>query len=337
MAKWQSPTYTTHQTLNGKVNDVRLKEDIEMSEQNGLGLITKGVDAISINRGMDPVQFSVIFKDTLSEGEQLVLTNVVANHTGVPVAVPTVRLDGVYEEDNRLNTVTAPVPPGWTTYFCGRGDDPSPSSGSGRGTGPQIYVECPGGTSTPSETLFSFIEPVYLHDGEVNWGPLDVDGGEWKPTDHFSFGVRFAASSATAASGDGNANSVDISGIAGPGALMYVPNGAGQGPLNVNLATACPIPALNKDGYWSVDEYTGTISPSIPGEGSFNLYNFPPPDAWFLRCLPTAATFKQTAPDVYRAEYIHQSYTMVFQGMKASAGGGWLAGFLLAFRRRTTA
>lgn len=253
---------------------------------------------------------------------------------------PMLKTDSLKEDDGRQIVTPSPIGVGWNVFFTGADDDAvqfaqhqaNPFQPSGRGAGKPFLVEVDGEEPDPTVEEFSFVEPVHIHDGEVNWGP---DGG-WDYNDHFSIGIRFTPTAVTATPGVGNCNLVSI--VTGQpvtessGTEVVVPAG-GDGYFTVNLTQACPIRNTAKTGFWSVDEITGEVSAGQPGDSAFDLYTFAPLDAWLMRRIATANSRRIMEPDVYRTEMIHPSWKIILSVTKVSAGVGWLTGWFTCFRR----
>lgn len=94
--------------------------------------------------------------------------------------------------------------------------------------------------------------------------------------DYVSFKLTFPATSGTSTPGTGNANKVSI----GTGINMFVP-AAGDGDWTIDLEDrdqVCPVLAEGQTGYWEwswPDEGVGAVSPGIPGNSYYNLFDFP--------------------------------------------------------------
>lgn len=246
--------------------------------------------------------------------------------------LPKIKTDSLKEKDGRLNVTPTPVGFGWLTWFTGAGDDPVPISTSGRGEGQKMIVQIEDGYDH-SEVKISFAEPIHIHDGQIYWG----DDGAFTVDDTFSVGVDIYATKAEAVDGYGNANKVDT----GLGFSLFVP-AAGNGYWNIDLETdadVSPIPVygMNPNGFWDITEETGIIRPAdAPGAGSFNLADAPMPRAYFMKNMPMAHPLRVFDMDVYKTEYIHQNWDVVLEVDKPSSGAGWVAGWMLTFRRNNT-
>lgn len=259
------------------------------------------------------------FKAPLDAGEQATLDGIVATHSGEPLPNPAqlVQLDGPLEADKKPVVVVSPATTGLLTWLTGRGDDPV----LGRGQGTPLRLDFTGPDTKVLE--FGFDEPIEINDGQIWWRPSD----SWGPDDEFSVGVRMPGNVATATPGTGNVNAVVI----GPGMELYVP-AAGDGSHTIDLATAVPVKASAKDGYWDVGDFTGNVTPSTtPGAASWNLFNFDL-TAHLVRSISCGHPLGVWDIDVYKTEWIHQSWKIVFEVVKNSAGAGTIGGWILTFR-----
>ena len=252
-----------------------------------------------------------------------------------------VKTDSLKEDDGRQIVTPSPIGIGWNVYFTGYDDDAdqfaiyqqNPFAPSGRGDGRPFLVEVAGEEADPTIEEFSFVEPLHVHDGEINWGP----DGYWDYKDRFSIGIRFTATEVTVTPGTGNCNLVSV--VTGQPVLessgfeIIIP-AAGDGYFSVDLAAACPIRNTKRTGYWDVDEETGTISASTNmGGAMFDLYTFAPQDAWLMKNIATANYRHIMEPDVYRTELIHPSWKVIMSVTKLTPGVGWLTGWFTCFRK----
>lgn len=253
---------------------------------------------------------------------------------------PMLKTDSLKEDDGRQIVTPSPIGIGWNVFFTGADDDAeqfaiyqqNPLIPSGRGEGKSFLVEIPGEDPDPTVEEFSFVEPVHIHDGEVNWGP----DGYWDYNDRFSIGIRFSPTEVTVTPGTGNCNLVNILTqevmTSDDGYALIIP-AAGDGYFTTNLDNACPIRNTKKTGYWSVDEETGSVSAGSPGAAMFDLYNFAPHDAWLMKNIATANYRRIMEPDVYRTELIHPSWKIIMSVTKTTPGVGWLTGWFTCFRK----
>ena len=241
MATPTNYTYSIQTSFpNHKVACDRLLQEVRASA------IITAVDYI--NSSADDDTCDVWFKDVLSDADKAVLDAIVAAHSGEPLpddkttkvvfdkttagGVSLFALDAPSEADKKPVMVNSPATEGTFTWLTSRGDDLSPSSGSGRGTGPQAFLSFdePG----TKEVEIQFIEPVELHDGHVSWRPTS----DWGFEDSWSLSVRLPATTVTPnAENKGNCNKVDT----GQGFSVIVPAN-GDGAYDVDLTKAVPIP-----------------------------------------------------------------------------------------------
>lgn len=239
-----------------------------------------------------------------------------------------IKTDTLKEKDGRMNVTPTPVGFGWLTWFTGAGD----SAVSGRGEGQKMVVNIDDGYDY-GEVKISFNEPVHVHDGQIYWGA----DGAFDVGDTFSVGVDIHATTAEAVDGYGNANKVD----SGLGFNLFVPAN-GDGYWNIDLSTAdnvSPITVygVQPTGFWDVDEETGLVrAADTPGAGGFNLADTAMPRAYFMKNVPMGHPLRVFDIDVYKTEFVHQSWDVVLEVSKPSAGAGWVAGWMLTFRRENT-
>lgn len=242
------------------------------------------------------------------------------------------KTDSLKDDDGRQIVTPSPIGVGWNICFVGADDDKemfeiykiNPFAPSGRSEGKALKISVDGYAPDPYIEEFSFVDPIHVHDAELNWGP----DGYWDCDDHFSVGVRFAATTVTPASGNGNCNLYPIF----DGYNLIIP-AAGDGYYNVDLTKACPIRSLNKTGFWNVQENDGSISAGEPGISRWDLYDFAPADVWFMRRISTSNALRTMQPESYRTEFIHPSWRLILSVTKVSSGRGWLTGWFTCFRR----
>lgn len=251
-----------------------------------------------------------------------------------------VEINTVKEDDGRLIVTPSPIGVGWNIFFTGYDDDveqfaiykQNPFVSSGRGEGRPFLVEVAGEEVDPTIEEFVFVEPIHIHDGEINWGP----DGYWGYRDRFSIGIRFSPSLVTVTPGTGNCNLINIITqevmTSNDGYAIIIP-AAGDGYFTVDLETACPIRNTNRNGNWCFDENTGEISVGVLGSSLFDLYNFAPADAWMMKNIATANYRHIMEPDVYRTELMHPSWKVIISVTKVTPGIGWLTGWFTCFRK----
>lgn len=284
----------------------------------------------------------VTFKAALSAGDKTLLDGIVAVHTGAPQLDPTtldgkpvIHIDAPLDgPDQKPVFVLSPAPEGWMTYFVGRGDDAGATPpASGRGTGDPIRIEFLASDTYPKDESaeWSYIEPTYVHDGQLTWkNPDDFDAN-----DHFSLCVRIPANTPTAnGSNAGNCNVVPT----GLGYSVIVP-AAGDGAYDIDLSTAVPAPAgLDQNGYWDVNERTGTVSPSKkPGNSWWHLLDVEV-KSYFIRSIPLNHPVGVYDVDVYKTEWVSERWFWRMEAHKENAPSedANLAGWLLIFRENAT-
>jgi len=251
------------------------------------------------------------------------------------------KTDSLKEDDGRQIVTPSPIGVGWNVYFTGCDDDAdkfaiyqqNPFAPSGRGDGRPFLVEVAGEEEDPTIEEFSFVEPLHVHDGEINWGP----DGYWDYKDRFSIGIRFSATEVTVTPGTGNCNLVSVvtgQPVLESSGLEIIIPAAGDGYFSADLDTACPIRNTKRTGYWTVNEDSGVITASTsPGEAMFDLYTFAPQDAWLMKNIATANYRHIMEPDVYRTELIHPSWKIIMSVTKITPGMGWLTGWFTCFRK----
>lgn len=232
----------------------------------------------------------------------------------------------VTQKDGKQIVIMSPSTEGLNTWFHGAGDDITGSNG--RGYGQEMTVKFSG--SSPGETreiIWQYKEPIELHDGQGIFTPLGV----WDVEDRVSLFSELPATPVTEnISGSGNCNLYPI----GPGMNIIVP-AAGDGGYDVDLATAVPIESSDDaSGYWNADYFTGEVTPSeTPGSAVYNLLDFSPPSQYFAINMPCGQGHGVLDVDVYKVQWIHQSYKIHLQITKNTPGDGKVAMWLLGFRK----
>ena len=288
---------------------------------------TSVYDHISVDNGN---KICVIwFKTSLSDDGINKLNTIVANHTGDSTNPSMlVKLDIPSEADGRPNFVSNPVPLWWRTWFCGAGDDPVPDPTgmtSGRGTGAPMLLQMskPGTDSI----VVGFTEPVLIHDGKIDWGPPEA----WGPIDFFDVSAIIPPTPITISpDGTGNCNLVPLMDDT---IHLIVPNPYGTGTHVVDLATACPFSMLG--GGWNADQDTGAVSASTPetaDESEFGLADYPL-QLYFMRHITMGSRFGTMAINVYKTEWLHPSWQLVFTVHKTTLAPGWVSAWMLCFRK----
>lgn len=182
-----------------------------------------------------------------------------------------VDVDTPKTSDGKLIFLPNLFPGGVTLYLCGAGDDRV----AGRGAGPLFQMAHD--VAGPTEMEFQFNDGIYFAGGTLTWRGGNV--GDWISLEAYAPATPVVPSVA------GNAN-LHPSGILVPA--------AGDGTLQVDLATAIPVPAFDdagvKSGMWNWDDpWTGlgNITPAaVPGTGNCHLIPAVVPLARFANKMP---------------------------------------------------
>jgi hypothetical protein len=299
---------------------------------NGLDESTLGAEirASAITTALDYIArsgdvCSIWFKASLSGGDVTLLNALIAAHTGValPPEAMLVQIDGPREADKKPIVTMTPGRDGWKTWLTSFGDDKSQGP-AGRGLGDMIAVEF-----SDTENLdrprtqsctFSFDTPAEMHDGQVNWGGPD---GAWSYKDFFSFSAIIPATTG-ANTGAGNATLITVD-----GAPLFIPAVPGTGSHQIDLTTAaCPIPKVG--GGWDVNEVTGEVFPGVGG-GKYMLAPYPL-EVIVIPGVTMGAKMQEYDVDVYRTDWIHQTWSLKLTVKKTTPGGGWVSGWMFLFR-----
>lgn len=281
---------------NHKVASDRLAQEIRSSA------ILIALDYISTSGD----NCDIWFKYSISTADHNVLDALVAVHSGQPLVstMPEpVRLYAAddspiqYTSDGKLIQLPCLFPPGMYMYFAGRGDDVT----AGRGQGQHFRLAKD--TSGEDSMEFQFNDWILLAGGD-GYG-INGEFGDW-----ITFEALAPASSTSPnGSNQGNCNLVEVA----PGAHIIVP-AANNGTHDVNLTTAVPVPAGKpgeKTGFWEwdwPDEGKGSITPGVPQQSEFNLYDFP---ITLARQLPFfqllgSRRFELTVPAVNPSAFLPQ-------------------------------
>lgn len=246
---------------NHKVDIEALKSEIEKSA------ITVALESLGTLSG----NCNVIFKGELSQGEQSVLSTIVANHDGEPIpgSLPTVQL--AIPSTSGGPTEGRPIfqpsnfPGGVYLYIPGAGDHRT----LGRGKGQTFGLESD--AAGDSSIDFQFNDWVYASGGGVVY-----QGGQFGDYADFAF-VAPATPVVPNAGGTGNVRLVPPQ--AGYPSILIVPS-PGTGTHDADLTQACPVPAMDANGngigYWDwsePDTGLGTVSfGANPGKSSWYLF-----------------------------------------------------------------
>lgn len=313
---------TTYNFTKTKVALDRLTQEIT---EVGLDSVFTGMT------GLDD-QIYLGFSRELTGPEQVSLQALVEAHNGEPLAPKPVEvlLGSPKTDDGKPVFDIFPGSEGFKTWIVGRGDNLTPTPpDTGRGTGDAMVMTWATLESRGKKTLeFQFLEPVEIHDGQISWAETSA----WDHTDSFSVGIKIPASTVTINnSNTGNCNLVNLG---APGMDMIVP-AAGNGTHNLTVAR--PVPDREGvGGYWDVSYNTGEVTVSTnPGQGKWNLFNFDV-TGWMIRNICCGNPKGVFDIDVYKVEYFHQTWKLVWECTKESAGGGTISAWIFCFRRYTT-
>jgi len=224
------------------------------------------------------------------------------------------------ERDGRTIVAVAPNPAGWKSYYAGAGDQLSPRIVGG---GQRIRLSFTGPDTKSVEVQFS--EPSELHDGQASYMPV----ANWGLDDLLDFSAILPASPCAAnGTNTGNANKVALGG----GLSMLVP-AFGDGAWDIDLATVVPVPSSTYSGYFDVDHDTGAVAVSVkPGAAEMALFDLPF-EVYFARKIPLGNSLGLFDVDAYKTQWVSERWKLKISVVKASAGAGDVAGWLLAYRK----
>ncbi len=293
------------ETPNNKVASDRFSQEIRGSA------ITVALDSVVALSDRAIVSFKI----SLSAPEEATLHALAAVHAGTPLR----DVGNAKEDDGRLIVTQFPAMIGANTVFTGCGDD---IVNSVRGAGETIRVFWDDVEARGIKTKnVQFLEPIELHDGEAYYRGL------WTTEDTLSVSMVIPATTVTENVGNtGNARRIPAS----PYHDVFIP-AAGDG--DVDIVVARPVPTPDLDGFWDIIKTTGEVMPAAtPGHSAWHLLSIPI-SGRFLSNIPLGAPTGVFALDVYRAEYIHQTWTLRVDVKKVSAGAGELAGWFLTYRK----
>jgi len=227
------------------------------------------------------------------------------------------------EADGKQVFVASPATEGWMTWVTSRGDD---LTGNKRGDGQLIKVAFT--EAGDSQIDLEYLEPVELHDGELNWDPA-----QWGVDDEFSFSAVIPASVPTSTPGVGNCNKVDVGGY-----NILVP-AAGDGDWTIDLGVTQPVVPTSKstqNGYWDVNLDTGIVSPSGDvGKASWHLLDVPV-ESFFMKRIAMGNPRGVFEIDVYKAEWVSPKWKMRLAVKRVTSGAGTVGGWLMLFREKST-
>lgn len=294
-------TYSVSEDFpNSAVDPARFKQEIEASS-----IVTALAEDFIQVSGDD---CDVWFKASLSSGDESTLNSLVASHSGVPLDPDpeSVVISGArYDEDKKQVVVITPAPRGSYTWYTSFGDVTDPLN---RGGGdPARITYTVSGTGTKNVHL-NFSDGVYVHDGEINWRPVEEFSGE----DTFSVYIDFPATTAITTN-SGTTGNCDLFNIGGPYNAI-VPNPTMSGAYDVDLDEAVPVP--DSSGSWYVNEKTGTI---VAGEGTGEfdrqcvLLDFQAPRMFLIRNLAMTSIRGLFEINAYLVEWISPRWEMYLE------------------------
>lgn len=316
--------------LSGKVDGDRLDEEIRKSA------ITIALDGVSVSGD----SLTIEFKADLIAADETALYNdttgpaggLVGNHSGDPLedpltsnGIPRVKIEGPEENDGKLLVTNSPSPgKGWNTSYTSAGDD-LVNKLRGKGDVLKVTLAAPGNDSQDIQ----FLEPVWLHDGELSWDPSSFDH-----SDTFEVSVIIPGNTATPnGSNTGNCNLVEI--IPSSNLFIIIP-AAGDGSHDVDLDISAPAQSQSDTGYFDVDTSTGVITPSAsPGSAAFNLYTFQI-EPFFCPQVMMGNPLGVFEVDAYQSKWISERTKIRLKVNKASAGGGTCGGHVMVYRKNVT-
>lgn len=243
---------------------------------------------------------------------------------------PVVSLHGPKEDDERPIFVNSPIPLGFMPYYVGAADHPT----LGRGEGAPFEFDF---AADGSETIeWQFNEPVWLHDGECSYKPVD----NWSMSDKFSFGIVMPATVVTPnGTSTGNCHVIDEQGNPGaPDATHYlIVPAAGNGSYDVDLDQAVPVPAgMDNNGYWNADERSGAVTPSSsPGEAKFHLLVVEV-GSWFMKEIGMGSPRGVFEVEAYRSEWISERWKFKMTVNRVSDTPAQAQMYVFVFRESTS-
>lgn len=147
--------------------------------------------------------------------------------------------------------------------FVGRGDSPS-----GRYAGDLFGMQIPGGAAD-QHMDFGFADGLYLAGGAISW-----DGGSFGSWVRMTLRAPATTVVDPPVPGTGNCNLMQL-----PYGFCLIVPAPGNGQKNLGSGIT-PVPANDEEtdarnGYWDYSDPwvgKGTISPSTPGAGKYNLF-----------------------------------------------------------------
>jgi len=202
------------------------------------------------------------FRDTLSQGDEAVLSSIVAAHTGEPVIVTQPQA-----EDGKLYVTPDLFPLGYFAVHAGCGDDVSAGK-RGEGQRFKAAIDSEGSVAVG----FQFIDHVLLAGGSLYRMGGDID-------DFVDFKILAPATQGISSPGAGGFDKYDVGG----GLNMYVPNGSQAGGWDVDLSEklngfvaftkAVPVPSSSKTGWFDYNIVTNTLSLNADQRGAYHLFD----------------------------------------------------------------
>lgn len=310
---------------NGKVDSGRLTQEIHDS------LITVALDHIDTGiTGAD--NCDIWFKAELTIDFASDLDAIVAVHSGEPLGMesqPVTIEDARYDEDHKQVVVPTPAPRGSFTWYTSHGDQLDPPE---RGNGDLALMHWDADEAAAVKTVeIQFVDDVYVHDGEINWSPID----QFKALDNFSVYVAFPATPAPVENvgGTGNCNVFPY----GSGNVIVPADG--DGGYDVDLTTAVPLP--DSSGYWHVNEKTGVI---VAGEAvdrfdmQCSLADFAGPNMYLIRKVSMNSPRGIFEIDAYLVEWLSRRWKLGFEVNKqvVPTEGVDVIGLMMLFRWSAT-
>lgn len=213
-------------------------------------------------------------------------------------------------EDDKQIVAISPAPPGTFTWYTSAGDIQSPLQ---RGAGTKLIVEFLASETIPADPGYldksieaQFAEPVYLHDGEINWRDPD----QFSAHDTFDVGIVFPATTGVTENPTqtGNCTLYEVY----PG-MNYIIPADGDGTHDVDLATAVPLPTST--GYWHVDKKTGDVAAGAadPDDGyqlTCALADFSAPTIYLIKTYCMTSVRGLFEVDAYLVEWISERWKL---------------------------
>lgn len=256
--------------------------------------------------------------------------------------IRTIRIDAPVKDDGKPIVCAAPGTRGSFTCISSKLDNLSPAPpASGRAAGSQLLLTF---TTTGTQSVTAqFSEPVEIRDANCYWRDTGegatIPPSAWDFEDMWGFKVKMPASVVT--ENGTNEGNCDLYNIA-EGMNLILP-AAGDGTHDINLSTgATPIPdgytrdSPDNTGYWSVDKYwSGTVSAGTSNQSEFNLYDFDI-EMYFVHNKDCGHPLGEWRLDADEAEWLHNTWQLIFWCTKVTSGNGKIGGDLMVFRPGAT-